>query len=131
MTMTKEEVTKEVVKVFDDYYYERFWYDLNDEGEPLSKKPKTAAAVELAAAAVELNGDEALVIALGAVDYYILRCKDEVYGDDSGRTLFVKEIHERAKALKAKYDVGLFDAVAIGDGLKYKSDGFNRKQKRG
>ena len=115
MTMTKEEVTKEVVKVFDDYYYERFWYDLNDEGEPLSKKPKTAAAAAAAAAAVvvelaavELNGDEALVIALGAVDYYILRCKDEVYGDDSGRTLFVKEIHERAKALKAKYDVGLY-----------------------
>ena len=131
MTMTKEEVTKEVVKVFDDYYYERFWYDLNDEGEPLSKKPKTAAAVELAAAAVELNGDEALVIALGAVDYYILRCKDEVYGDDSGRTLFVKEIHERAKECKAKYAAEFFDAVAIGAALKLKTNNGEREQKRG
>ena len=128
MTTTKEEVTKEVVKAFDDYYYERFWYDLNDPdvGEPMSKKAKTIA--------VELEGDEALSIALGAVDYYILKCDDEVLGDDNGRTLFVKEIHERAKIWKAKYaqdDVGLFDAVAIGAALKVKAnDESDRSQKR-
>ena len=133
MTTTKEEVTKEVVKAFDDYYYERFWYDLNDPdvGEPMSKKAKTAVD-ELVEK--KLEGDETLSIALGAVDYYILKCDDEVLGDDNGRTLFVKEIHERAKIWKAKYaqdDVGLFDAVAIGAALKVKAnDESDRSQKR-
>jgi hypothetical protein len=96
----------------------------------MSKKVKLVATVELEK---KVEGGETLAIALGAVDYYILKCEDDVLGDDSGRTLFVKEIHERAKALKAKYakdDVGLFDAVAIGAALKVKADESERRQKR-
>jgi hypothetical protein len=127
-TMTnKEEVTNEVVKVFDDYYYERFWYVLNKEQEPsLSKKPKIVTT-----SVVELDENETLAIALGAVDYYIMKCEDEVYGDDAGRTLFVKEIHERAKECKAKYAADLFDAAEIGAALKLKMNDDDREQKLG
>jgi hypothetical protein len=122
---TKEEVTKEVVNAFDDYYYERFWYDLN--GEPMSKKKKAETATVDELVEKKLDGDETLAIALGAVDYYILKCNDDVLGDDNGRTLFVKEIHERAKIWKAKHG-GLFDAVAIGAALKVKG---NEESERG
>ena len=108
MTQEESSITSTIAKAFDDYYRN---YD--EENDTKKQKKSVAEEQDIIKEEDVLNADEALAIALAAVDYYIYKGVDDVLSDDGDRTHFVQNIHKKAKAFKAQYGAAEFDANAI------------------
>jgi hypothetical protein len=104
----KKQATAEIVQAFDDYYTKDFFDVLNRETGCKKRKFDELEGAGL----VKLDAEETVAIAIAAVDYFIYKCDDDVLSNDSGRTMFVQEIHAQAREFKAKHG-DAFDAKAI------------------